>query len=83
MTDIFKLTSRARKLLPLDNEDKDALQVAIFGEEFEEVKIRRQRDSLSVFWNGELIVKSTNYLVENFDATHLADATKVLESLDV
>lgn len=76
MTDIFKLTSRARKLLPLDSKDKTALQTATFGK----VKIQRQGDSLSVFWNDELIIKSDNYLVENFDVTHLTDATEVLKT---
>jgi len=76
MTEIFKLTSLARDLLPIDD---DLLHTSTFRE----VKIQRQKDQLSIFWEDVLIVKSTNYLVEHFDGEHLDEATQALTAVAI
>lgn len=80
MTEIFKFTSLARNLVPLGEDDLSSEatydRVTIICQQLKrQDKVTKK---LHIFWDDQLIIRSSNHQVEFFDATHLKEATEML-----
>jgi len=74
MTDLFKLTSLARKRLNLMEEPAGLVQIVLGDATIE----RRPGGDLKILWKNQLVVHVVDHLVEEFHPEHLRPVTETL-----